>query len=62
MAYLKPLAKTCGASGCVNRATVELYSVQNAAYGAYCRLHGQQRLKALQAAEAVRSSTAVTQT
>jgi hypothetical protein len=50
-AHLRPLQVFCEVGGCKSRAVVEAFNTYNAASGKFCRRHGEQRVKELQAGE-----------
>lgn len=51
MAFLRDCTHTCRHPSCTSRATVELVNSRNASNGFYCKRHGAQAVKDLQALE-----------
>lgn len=51
MAYLKPLRLACDVDRCQTPSTVELIGEGSVRFGQFCRKHGDERLKRLQADE-----------
>ena len=51
MAYLRELKHLCEYGPCTKTAVVELVTDRNEVYGAYCRIHGLQKLRELQTSE-----------
>lgn len=51
MAYLRELHHQCASSGCPKQAVVEVVNRFNSGQGSFCRVHGQRRLKELEAIE-----------
>ena len=47
--YLRPIVKTCIATGCVTQAVVELHNRFNEPMGTYCQKHGAVALAAQKA-------------